>query len=201
MIASFAVSECQRALDGDPHVLCRAMAQGMRLYGSASIGALRAAELHSFGIVVIGRIFEAYRDSVLVDDDEVAVLHGPGELRYPALTETMVNIRATLDKAVEEGVLDCALAARLTEIGETLFYKERNWSAILRRASDYHPAPLALDNIATWLGAGTIDQKRIDALAMTEAIQAYLATGVTRMTVSYQFQDTGYHKAATRQVS
>ena len=71
-----------------------AMAQGIHVYGSASIGALRAAELHTFGMVGIGRIFEAYRDGILTDDDEVAVLHGPEELGYPVVTEAMVNILA-----------------------------------------------------------------------------------------------------------
>src|ERR1700758_4110244 len=42
-----------------------AMAQGIHVYGAASIGALRAAELHSFGMVGIGRIFDAYRDGIL----------------------------------------------------------------------------------------------------------------------------------------
>src|SRR5258707_11235944 len=75
-----------------------AMAQGIHVYGAASIGALRAAELYPFGMNGVGRIFAAYRDGILTDDDEVAVLHGPEELGYPALTEAMVNIRATLDK-------------------------------------------------------------------------------------------------------
>src|SRR5437762_13530615 len=90
-----------------------AMSQGIHVYGSASIGALRAAELHHFGMVGIGRIFAAYRDGILTDDDAVAVLHGPDELGYSAATEAMVNIRATLDKAVSEGVVDRELAARL----------------------------------------------------------------------------------------
>ena len=83
-----------------------AMAQGIHVYGSASIGALRAAELHTFGMTGVGRVFAAFRDGILTDDDEVAVLHGPEELGYPAVTEAMVNIRATLDKAVAEGVID-----------------------------------------------------------------------------------------------
>jgi hypothetical protein len=40
------------------------------------MGALRAAELHTFGMVGVGRVFEGYRDGVYEDDDEVAVVHG-----------------------------------------------------------------------------------------------------------------------------
>jgi hypothetical protein len=169
-----------------------AMAQGIHVYGSASIGALRAAELHTFGMVGIGCIFEAYRDGILTDDDEVAVLHGPEELGYPALTEAMVNIRATLDKAATEGVLDAAQAAHLNETGKTLFYKQRTWDVILRLAG--HNLPLA--DFAGWLCRGHVDQKRTDALDMIAVMRAHLTAGMTPVAVSYRFHDTGYHKAA-----
>jgi hypothetical protein len=176
-----------------------AMAQGIHVYGSASIGALRAAELYPFGMTGVGRVFAAYRDGILTDDDEVAILHGPEELDYPAVTEAMVNIRATLDKADAEGVLDCWLVASLTEIGKTLFYKERSWDAILELAIGRSLPPMPLDEFAVWLQRGNVDQKRIDALEMIAAIREHLTAGVTPLEVSYQFQDTGYHKAATLQ--
>jgi hypothetical protein len=174
-----------------------AMAQGIHVYGSASIGALRAAELYPFGMKGVGRIFAAYRDGILCDDDEVAVLHGPEELDYPAVTEAMVNIRATLDKAVAAGVLDGWLVAQLTEFGKALFYKKRSWGAILQLASAHGLPPLRLEDVATWLPTGRVDQKRVDALEMTAAIRAHLSAGVTPLIVSYEFQNTGYHKAAT----
>jgi len=37
-----------------------AMEQGIPVFGSASMGALRAAELHDFGMIGVGAIFEAY---------------------------------------------------------------------------------------------------------------------------------------------
>jgi hypothetical protein len=173
-----------------------AMAQGIHVYGSASIGALRAAELCSFGMNGVGRVFAAYRDGILTDDDEVAVLHGPEELGYPAVTDAMVNIRATLDKAVADGALDGRLAARLTEIGKTLFYKERGWDALLRLAAGNGLPPAPLRDFEAWLPSGQVDQKRIDALEMIAAIRAHLAAGVAPLAVSYRFHDTGYHKAA-----
>jgi hypothetical protein len=175
-----------------------AMAQGIHVYGSASIGALRAAELHPFGMNGVGRIFEAYRDGILSDDDEVAVLHGPEELGYPAVTEAMVNIRATLDKATADGVLDGWLVAQLTEFGKALFYKERNWDAILELATGRGLPPIPLSDFTGWLRAGQVDLKRADALEMITAIRAHLASGVTPMAISYRFHNTGYHRAATR---
>jgi hypothetical protein len=175
-----------------------AMAHGIHVYGSASIGALRAAELYPFGMRGVGRIFAAYRDGILSDDDEVAILHGPEELGYPAVTEAMVNIRATLEKAATEGVLDGWLVTLLTEIGKALFYKERSWEEVLRIATGRGLPPIPLDDLAAWLPAGQVDQKRVDALGMTGAIRAHLATGVTPLRISYRFHDTGYHKAAAQ---
>jgi hypothetical protein len=176
-----------------------AMARGIHVYGSASIGALRAAELYSFGMTGIGRIFAAYRDGILTDDDEVAVLHGPEELGYPAVTEAMVNIRATLDQAVADGVLDGRLAARLIEISKPLFYKERSWDEMVRLALAHGVPTMPLDDLAAWLPDGRVDQKRLDAIEMVAAIRAHLSAGVSPMTISYRFHDTGYHRAAAHQ--
>jgi hypothetical protein len=171
-----------------------AMAQGIHVYGSASIGALRAAELDSFGMVGIGRIYEAFRDGVLEDDDEVAVLHGPEELGYPAVTEAMVNIRATLGKAVAEGVLDQALGDRIIEIAKSLFYKDRTWDAILSIAA--RELSLIARGLQVWVRTGIVDQKRADAMALVSAISRHLAAGPSPLTVSYRFHATGYHRAA-----
>ena len=178
-----------------------AMTQGIHVYGSASIGALRAAELCSFGMIGVGRIFTAYRDGILADDDEVAVMHGPEELGYPAVTEAMVNIRAILEQAVAEGIVEGWLASRLTEIGKALFYKERSWVAISRLATAGGLPPRPLNDLAGWSRRRQLDQKRADALAMVAAIRAHLAAGVTPLIVSYRFQDTGYHRAAVRQAT
>jgi len=176
-----------------------AMTQGIHVYGSASIGALRAAELCSFGMIGVGRIFTAYRDGILTDDDEVAVMHGPEELGYPAVTEAMVNIRATLEQAVAEGIVEGWLATRLTEIGKQLFYKERSWGAIFGLAGAGGLPPRALADLAAWSRRRPVDQKRADALAMVAAVRAHLAAGITPLSVSYRFQDTAYHRAAAWQ--
>src|SRR5581483_7019006 len=82
-----------------------AMAQGVHVYGSASMGALRAAELEPFGMVGVGRIFERYRDGDLEEDDAVAVAHGPAETGFRPLSEALVNVQSTLAAAMTASVL------------------------------------------------------------------------------------------------
>ncbi|MFE7117264.1 TfuA-like protein [Streptomyces sp. NPDC057654] len=69
---------------------------GVRVLGTASMGALRAAELAPYGMIGIGRIYEDFRTGALEADDEVAVLHTPDGR---ALTEALVNLRTAIRRA------------------------------------------------------------------------------------------------------
>ncbi len=170
-----------------------AMAEGIAVYGAASIGALRAAELDVFGMRGTGRIYEDFRDGVLQDDDEVAVLHGPAELGYHKLTEAMVDIRATLAAAVGAGILTAAAAARLTGIAKSLFYKERTYPNILAAAG---LPELILKGLADWLPQGRIELKRRDAEAMLAAILTHLAAGAPKLRVTWRLAETAAWRAA-----
>jgi hypothetical protein len=178
-----------------------AMAQGIHVYGAASTGALRAAELAEFGMKGIGHIYQQYRSGALIDDDEVAVLHGPREVDYVPVTEAMVNIRATIERALKLDVVGPALAAALLRIAKSLFYKERTYDAMLRAAAGEGLVSDALDRFATWLPNGKINQKRADALEMVEAMTVHLARGVTSMEVSYRFAHTFAWEEARRRAA
>jgi hypothetical protein len=175
-----------------------AMAQGIHVFGAASIGALRAAELDSFGMRGIGQVYQAYRDGILEDDDEVAVLHGPEELGYPALTEAMVNIRATLVEAQRRGILPPGTGAQLGGIAKALFYKHRTYDAVLRAAVEAGLPPARLREFGAWLPEGRIDRKRLDAEAMLDAIRAYLDAGAPPLQITYCLADTAAWQAVRR---
>src|SRR5262249_13383322 len=97
-----------------------AMAEGIPVFGSASMGALRAAELQGLGMRGMGRIFEAFRDGLLEDDDEVGVVHGPAETGFVAASEPMVNIRASLARAESEGVVSASARRALEGFAKSL---------------------------------------------------------------------------------
>src|SRR5205814_1005092 len=73
--------------------ILHALARGVRVFGASSMGALRAAELHGFGMQGVGRIFEAFRSGELEDDDEVAVVHGDAGIAFAPTSDAMVNLR------------------------------------------------------------------------------------------------------------
>jgi hypothetical protein len=146
-----------------------ALSQGIAIFGAASIGALRAAEMAPFGMVGIGRIYEQYRRGALEADDEVAVLHGPAEAGYPVLTQPLVNIRATLELARASGALADQDAATILAAARALFYKDRTWPVILAAAA---AAGFAHAQCGDWLRENCVDQKALDAAAMIEAMIA-----------------------------
>jgi hypothetical protein len=162
-----------------------AMTQGIHVFGSASMGALRAAELQAFGMRGVGRIFAAYRSGEIEDDDEVAVLHGPAEAGYVALSEPMVNIRATLARAEAEGVITPPARAALLERAKGLFYQDRSWERLLAGAADDE-----LRRLRDWLPAGRIDQKRRDALEMIAEMREFLAADPAPMRPDFTFEWT-----------
>ncbi|HEX7587606.1 MAG TPA: TfuA-like protein [Anaerolineae bacterium] len=178
-----------------------AMAHGIHVYGAASIGALRAAELVDFGMKGIGCVYRQFSTGQLMDDDEVAVLHGPEELDYVQVTEAMVNVRATIDRAVQLGIVEPAFAAALIPIAKSLFYKDRTYEAILEIATEHGLAREGLDRFANWLPGGRVDQKRNDAVEMLEAIVAHLAGGVIPLEVPYQFAHTFAWEEACRRTN
>lgn len=142
-----------------------ALAEGIHVLGAASMGALRAAELAPFGMRGVGRIYELYRDGALEDDDEVAVVHEPGD-GYAAASDAMVDIRFTLRAAAYDGVIADRTGRGLTEIAKRRFYPDRHYASILAVArSDGLPAS-ELDALEAWLPANRVEQKRADALEL-----------------------------------
>lgn len=158
--------------DGVPAVLHKeilwALSQGIAVYGAASMGALRAAEMQGLGMVGVGAIFRDYRDGVLTDDDEVALIHGPAELDHPALSLPMVDLRATLALAVRQGMLSPQAAADLAAEQKAVFYKRRNWPDLLAGLAPGQP------ELADWLARNRVEQKRADALELLAAVKAHL---------------------------
>ncbi|MDC0659986.1 TfuA-like protein [Leisingera sp. SS27] len=150
-----------------------AMEQGIPVFGSASMGALRAAELSSFGMIGIGRIYQDYASGVIIDDDEVAVLHSPAELGYAPLSEPMVSIRATVERAAASSILDTEQAAAVLQAAKTRFYQQRTWKLIL---ADLPMSPWR-DRFAAWLKTGAVDAKRNDAREMLERMSEFLNSG------------------------
>ncbi len=178
--------------------ILHAMSKGIWVFGSASMGALRAAELAAFGMIGVGATFEAFRDLVLEDDDEVAVIHGPKELGYPALSEAMVNIRRTLSDAYSEGVISAPARQALESTAKSLPYRRRSFQALLALAESEGVAAEDAKALETWLPCGRVDQKREDAVLMLQTMRDHKRSAPGPMSAGYHFEHTTLWERATR---
>jgi hypothetical protein len=177
-----------------------ALERGVRVYGAASIGALRAAELHRFGMIGVGEIFKAYRDGLLEDDDEVAVVHAPAEHGYRPLSDAMVDMRDAYAAASHAGVVTDHVVDRLLTIAKTLHYGERSHHRVLAAARGSGTTARELDALRRFLrGYGPTLKKR-DAFAMLEAIADPPATEPVRAAACPRVQRTTYLKALEAEV-
>ena len=149
--------------------ILHALSLGVIVMGAASMGALRAAECHPFGMIGIGRIFEDYRTGRLVDDAAVALTHAPSALGSKPLTIPLVNVNATLDAMEDGGLLTCGERERIEQAAAAIFFKKRTWRAIVEQCADL--AEPERPRLLASLVAHSVDQKRVDALELLKAVQ------------------------------
>jgi hypothetical protein len=148
--------------------ILHAIHQGVRVIGASSMGALRAAELDVLGMVGIGEVYRMYRAGVLESDDEVALVFDP--VTGTALSEPLVNIRATLEAAEARGVIDHAIHMALLGSARSLFYPERTYPRICQAAGEA-VSPTIRQAFLRFIAEHGIDVKRQDAIRALEYIR------------------------------
>jgi hypothetical protein len=167
-----------------------AMSQGVHVFGAASMGALRAAELARFGMEGVGAIYRAYASGEIDADDEVAVAHATAEDGYRPTSEALVNIRATLRAAEQAGALSAAARADFERIAKGLFYPDRCYPILLSRAAEEGAPPAEIEALQAFLPNGRVNQKRLDALEMLRLLRERFAGAAAPKRVDWHFEHT-----------
>ncbi|MBB3594149.1 hypothetical protein FHX08_004552 [Rhizobium sp. BK529] len=133
-----------------------ALSQGIVMIGSASMGALRAAELDLFGMIGVGLIYRWYRRWPLTAEDAVAVQCGPPELGFTALTEALVDLQRSFKVLFRRGLISKAEMDAGIAAARRLNFRERSIRNVLAAAQ--WPA-----DKAALLRSHLIAQKKADA--------------------------------------
>jgi hypothetical protein len=111
-----------------------ALSEGVRVLGGASLGALRAAECHSFGMEPVGEIARAYVDGVRYEDADVCLAHCPAELEFMPLSEPLVDVEASVARLLDVGALTGEQAWTWLEAARDIYFADRTVEAMLDRA-------------------------------------------------------------------
>jgi hypothetical protein len=151
-----------------------ALSEGVRVLGAASMGALRAAELHPFGMVPVGVIAREYASGARVDDSDVALLHADASHDFRPLTVPLVDVQHAIALARRKRAITPRDAAELTRAAETLHYTERTWGRLNQVAR------LGSDGWRNFLLKGPPSLKSKDAVLCLEKLAALRTKATTR---------------------
>ncbi|MEM9459788.1 MAG: TfuA-like protein [Myxococcota bacterium] len=178
--------------------LREAMAQGICVIGAASMGALRAAELHSQGMLGVGTIFEWYRDGVIDGDDEVALLHADADDGYRALSQPLVNIRHRLEVAVSREVLTQQQAVDLVGFAKGLAFTERSHARMMASEVARRWPQVIRTRLLAIFEEQALDLKRSDAECALEFASARLAHVEAEAQVKTAYVASRYYYATSK---
>ena len=109
------------------------MKSGIKVFGASSMGALRASELDSLGMVGVGYVYSQYATGEVDSDDDVAVMLDSESLE--ALSEPLINMKYVFTNAVAEGILSEDEKDKLLSIAKNTFYPKRNYAKTLQESS------------------------------------------------------------------
>lgn len=140
-----------------------ALSRGVTVHGCSSIGALRAAELHPYGMVGVGEVFDAYLSGRINQDDEVAVTHAGAEAGYRRTSEAMIDIRYALRAAARTGLISGSVATWLAAYAKRSFYPYRDWGSLCDAGRRHGLPDDDLTALAGWVRAAQPSIKADDA--------------------------------------
>lgn len=140
-----------------------ALSEGVAVLGAASLGALRAAECHPFGMQPVGAIAAQYVAGSRRDDGDVCLVHGPAELDFMPLSEPLVDVEATLAAMLTAGAATDAEVAALLAAARRLYFGDRDIERLCGEAG--HPA------LAAPYRQHRVASKTRDALMLVEQLQ------------------------------
>jgi len=142
-----------------PMEIYGALRADVRVYGSASLGALRAVELRHEGMRGSGWVYHRFLDQTLDADDELVALYDPET--YRPLTIPLIRVRYAVEQMVHQGLLSVTTAAQLLSRLRSIYFEERSTKQVGLCAMEIGLEPALID----LLFADCYDIKRLDTLA------------------------------------
>ena len=147
-----------------------ALDAGVKVVGGASMGALRASELDTHGMIGVGKIYEWYRDGVLESDDEVAVSTNPDT--FEPISVPLVNIRETLKAALAVGIISEKEHNDLLELAIDTYYPDRSYLGLAKEGVKKGLIPEEkMKSILDFCITEGIDVKKEDAVLVLETVK------------------------------
>ncbi|MCQ2970526.1 hypothetical protein SAMN05216439_1622 [Methanobrevibacter gottschalkii] len=108
------------------------MKKGVKVYGSSSMGALRASELDTLGMEGVGYCYNEYASGNVTSDDDVAVMLDSDTLE--AISVPLISMNYVFTNAVNENILTQEEKDELIRITKETYYPKRNYAQTLSKS-------------------------------------------------------------------
>jgi len=145
--------------------IIKAIDNGITVVGGGSMGALRASELDSLGMIGIGHVYENYANGKIESDDDVAVVFNPETCEQ--LSEALVNIEHKLSLATEKKIINTSEKNEILKVAKSIYYPKRTYSKIFAETNISDEKKENFMEFASKI----IDIKKQDAIAVLEYIK------------------------------
>jgi hypothetical protein len=152
--------EFYQTLAISPKEVLELLEAGVTVYGSSSMGALRAVELQRYGMIGVGIVFRLFRRNILNADDEVALVYEKDSQR--PLSEALVNTRFALRAACRARILAPEEACQIVTAIRSTYFPERTSELTIRLTRDVAGKETAC-KLRAFLGKNSFNVKSRDA--------------------------------------
>ncbi|HYO05902.1 MAG TPA: TfuA-like protein, partial [Phototrophicaceae bacterium] len=148
--------------------------RGVRVFGSSSLGALRAVELKKFGMAGIGKIFELFSKGVIDSDDEVAVTF-TGYAGYKS--DALIDIRYNLFLASKNNIIDNDTKRIILRVSKDTYFPYRTYGDIMDESKRLFPSQRKqIDDFGEYLVKNKRSLKEKDAMELLKTIKREIHT-------------------------
>ena len=141
------------------------MQNGVEVYGSSSMGALRASELDSLGMIGVGYCYNEYANGHIDSDDYVAVMLDSSTLE--AISTPLISMDYVFKNAVNEKIITQEQKDELTLIAKNTYYPKRNYAKTLKKSS---LNDIEKENLINFIKSSK-DIKKEDAVKLLEKLK------------------------------
>ena len=143
-----------------------------KVYGSSSLGALRAVELSKYGMIGVGKIFNLFRNGILDSDDEVAVTFTDYS-NYKS--EALIDIRYNLFLAQKMKVIDKEVKRIILRVSKQTYFPYRTYTDILDKCKQKYPDyRLQIEKFGEYIQSNRKSLKEDDAVLLLKRIKSMM---------------------------
>lgn len=112
-----------------------ALKKGWNVWGISSMGALRAAEMHTLGMRGYGSVYQRFVEDPDLPDDYVALVHGTESPWFP-VSEPLVHVEHLLNEAVRSSVISSEMQQQLMNEMRNMWFGYRTLQYLRKKSSE-----------------------------------------------------------------